>query len=106
MAAAEMAFAGGIGLTLDLSHVPVADAPTEPAARDVVALFGESSGRFLVEVAEEDGAAFEAIVAGADSPAWAQIGRTGGDGLRVYGSGGAPAIDVPLDVLKRAWQGG
>jgi phosphoribosylformylglycinamidine (FGAM) synthase-like enzyme len=71
----------------------------------VAALFSESNGRFLVEVAEEDAQAFEAILsAGAPLP-WACIGGTGGKRLRILGANGRTIIDTELDALKRAWQG-
>jgi phosphoribosylformylglycinamidine synthase len=104
--AAEMAFAGGIGLTLDLGDLPAKGLPAEPAARDAVALYAESSGRFLVEVAQERAAAFEAILAADPALPWATVGRTGGERLCVFGSDGRVAIDMKLGALKRAWQGG
>jgi phosphoribosylformylglycinamidine synthase len=57
---AECAFAGGLGCTVDLAHVPV-DAPD---LRDDELLFSESAGRFIVGVAPERAAAFEAIMHG------------------------------------------
>jgi len=105
VAAAEMAFAGGIGLTLEAARAPAAGLPAAPAERDAVVLFAESSGRFLVEVAAGDTAAFEAILSADPALPWAQIGRTGGERLRVLGIDGRAVIDTELDVLKGAWQG-
>jgi phosphoribosylformylglycinamidine synthase len=99
VAAAEMAFAGGIGLTLELADLPAAPGLTTPAA-----LFAESSGRFLVEVDEQDAAAFEAILSTDPALPWAHAGRTGGEYLRVSGRDGRAAIEGRLDALKRAWQ--
>jgi phosphoribosylformylglycinamidine synthase len=101
VAAAEMAFAGGIGLTIRLAELPAA-----AGVGDVAALLSESSGRFLVEVAEEHVAAFEAIGSQGAALPWACVGRTGGERLRVLGRDGRTAIDAQLDALKRAWQGG
>ncbi|MCX7682078.1 MAG: phosphoribosylformylglycinamidine synthase subunit PurL, partial [Anaerolineae bacterium] len=60
VAAAEMAFAGRLGMELDLAALP----RTVDVDRDDIALFSESSARFLVEVAPEHAAAFEAMLAG------------------------------------------
>jgi phosphoribosylformylglycinamidine (FGAM) synthase-like enzyme len=70
-------------------------------------LCSESSGRFLVEVAEEHAAGFEACLGNGreGAPAWACIGQTGGERLRVFGTGGQAVIESELDVLKSAWQG-
>jgi phosphoribosylformylglycinamidine synthase len=100
VAAAEMAFAGGIGLTLH-----AADMPADATIQDVVALFSESNGRFLVEVAEAHAAAFEVILSEGAALPWACIGRTGGESLRMTGKSGQTVIEIKLDVLKRAWQG-
>ena len=45
VAAAEMAFAGGLGLSIDLSSVP-----NESELSEEICLFAESNSRFLVEV--------------------------------------------------------
>jgi phosphoribosylformylglycinamidine synthase len=106
VAAAEMAFAGGVGLTVHLADVPQARdvrRAEDDGARDVLALFSESSGRFLVEVAEQDGAGFEAAMEGL---ACTCVGRTGGERLCVLGTNGRVAIESELEVLKAAWQGG
>ena len=50
VAAAEMAFAGGLGMVIHLDKVPLA----EPIERDDFVLFSESNTRFLAEVAPED----------------------------------------------------
>ena len=92
VAAAEMAFAGELGAELTL---PV-DLP------DPVALFSESNTRFLVEVPEDDAAAFESHLAGVPH---ARIGAvTGGDRLVIRGEN-RTVIDAPLADLKAAWQG-
>jgi phosphoribosylformylglycinamidine synthase len=104
VAAAEMAFAGGIGITLDAARAPAGELPAKPAARDAIALFAESNGRFLVEVDEEHAAAFEATLSAEPAPPWAHVGRTGGASLRVLGTGGETIMDTKLDALKGAWQ--
>jgi len=56
VAAAEMALAGRLGLKIELNTLPRSD----DVHTDAVALFAESSSRFLVEVTRKDAAAFEA----------------------------------------------
>jgi phosphoribosylformylglycinamidine synthase II len=98
VAAAEMAFAGRLGLEIDLSDLPrAADVDS-----DAVALFSESSARFLVEVAPQDAAAFEEALAGWSA---AQAGQVTDDGtLRVRGLEGAVVIEAPIEDLLHAWQ--
>ena len=59
VAAAEMAFAGGLGARLTLG-----DVPREGDLADAVLLFAESNTRFLCEVRPERAAEFEAALAG------------------------------------------
>ena len=60
VAAAEMAFSGKAGMELVLDALPTRHGWASPA----VALFSESTGRLLVEVAPENEAAFAACFAG------------------------------------------
>jgi phosphoribosylformylglycinamidine synthase II len=101
VAVAEMALAGRLGLTLDLALVPCSAGGG--ALHDVVALFAESSGRFLVEVAPEDAPAFERTLAGCPL---ACLGRVSSErALRVRGLGGQTVLECAVDDLVRAWQG-
>ncbi len=59
VAAAEMAFAGGYGLELDLRKVPA-----KGLGRDDFVLFSESNSRFLVEVSEKARDEFEGLMKG------------------------------------------
>ena len=95
----EMAFAGRLGLELDLADLPrVADVET-----DDVALFSESSARLLVEVAPEDAVVFEETLAGRPV---AQIGQVIEDGvLRMRGLEGNVVIESSVEDLLQAWQG-
>ncbi len=100
VAAAEMAFAGEVGLGVDLSAVPYEG----PADRrlDSVLLFAESNSRFLVEVEPEKGSAFERALAGLPC---AKVGETDASGLlTVTGLAGETLIASPLPDLKAAWQ--
>jgi phosphoribosylformylglycinamidine synthase subunit PurSL len=127
VAAAEMALAGRLGLDLSLTHLP----RSPGVDRDDVALFAESSGRFLVEVAPEDAAAFEEALAGHRlarlGSVSAAVSAEGGDlspgalsapdpnplpltspqpspRFQVRGLRGDTVIDCALADLLRAWQ--
>jgi len=108
VAAAEMAFAGGLGARISLAEVP--NSAEAPAA---VLLFSESNTRFLVEVPPEKAGAFEATLA--DVP-HAQIGEViDTDKLEIFGppttipdeagETGVPlVIEADLKTLKKSWQ--
>ena len=103
VAAAEMAFAGDLGLALDL-----AGAPCEPLPcgyeRAATLLFAESCTRFLVEVEIEEREAFEAHFEGLPL---ACLGRVMAEpALEIRGARGAALVDLPIDDLRRAHQGG
>ncbi|MBN1814330.1 MAG: phosphoribosylformylglycinamidine synthase subunit PurL [Anaerolineae bacterium] len=99
VAAAEMAFAGRLGLEIDLGDLP----RTADVTSDAVALFSESCARFLVEVAPKNADAFEKALAGRPV---AQIGQVTDDGaLRTRGLEGNIVIGSSIQDLLRAWQG-
>lgn len=98
VAAAEMAFAGGLGMVIQLGRVPLG----EPMDRDDYLLFSESNTRFLVEVSPRDRRSFEGMMAGTD---FAAIGKvTNERRLEVYGLNGSLVLSVPIAKLKEAWQ--
>ena len=81
VAASEWAFAGRLGLDLEL-------------ASDDATLFGEGPGRYLVEVAPENSARFAALV-----PSARPIGMvTDSDLVRLGG------ITLTLDEIETAWK--
>jgi phosphoribosylformylglycinamidine synthase II len=96
-AAAEMALAGGLGLTLSLDNLPV-DGELDTATR----LFSESNTRFLCEVAPDKTAEFEATLG--DAVPLARVGEANESGRLVINSGEQPVIDAPINELKEAWQ--
>jgi len=101
--AAEMAFAGDLGATLDLARVPVDDEPSHYDP-DATRLFSESCTRFLIEVAPENAAAFESLFAGLPV---ARIGEvTGDETLRVNGVGGNTLLELSVEQLRQAHQSG
>jgi len=98
VAAAEMAFAGGLGMALNLKDVPLG----EKITRDDFILFAESNTRFLAEVAPADKDKFEKAMSGV---AHAAVGRvTAGDRLTVTGLNGEVVLDAGIYELKEAWQ--
>ncbi|MFA5308808.1 MAG: phosphoribosylformylglycinamidine synthase subunit PurL [Dehalococcoidales bacterium] len=98
VAAAEMAFAGGLGMALKLKDVPLG----ETVARDDYLLFSESNTRFLVEVAPKDKKDFESALSGV---ACAEIGRVMKDKkLEITGRKGKIILTADIAELKEAWQ--
>ena len=97
VAAAEMAFAGGLGAELDLAAVPAADATLSTTTR----LFSESNTRFLCEVAPAYAAVFEAHLAGLPV---ARIGEVTGSSSLMIKLGGDTLIDADIQQLKESWQ--
>jgi phosphoribosylformylglycinamidine synthase len=97
VAAAEMAFAGGYGLELDLSKVP-----GKALERDDFVLFSESNSRFLLEVSQRDRRDFEGLMKGESC---AQIGRVTKDKrLVINGLNGKIVVDASLGQLRCSWK--
>ncbi|MBM4018587.1 MAG: phosphoribosylformylglycinamidine synthase subunit PurL [Planctomycetes bacterium] len=98
VAAAEMAFAGGLGLDLALARVPREDG-LEDAGR---ILFSESLTRFLVEVPRGREARFGRIMKGLPC---ARIGRvTRAARLVIKGAGGRTVVRADGAALREAWR--
>ena len=96
-AAAEMAFAGEVGLDLNLASL--AEATGLDAA---TLLFSESNTRFLVEVERDQADAFAAQF---DGLPFAELGVTTSDGVvKATASDGSAVLDTSLRELKAAWQ--
>ncbi len=99
VAAAEMAFAGALGLQLDLRAVPHAADVND----DAVLLFSESQTRFLVEVQPAHADTFATLF---DGLPCARVGDVRADeDLTVVGLGGDEVLRVSIHELKAAWQG-
>ena len=98
VAAAEMAFAAGLGMVIYLKQVPLG----EPINRDDFVLFSESNTRFLAEVAPKDRHQFESMMTGVDFAAIGQV--TNNERFEVYGLSGEGVLSAPLAELKEAWQ--
>jgi phosphoribosylformylglycinamidine synthase len=97
VAAAEMAFAGGFGIRLQLGSVPA-----DPSLRPDELLFSESNSRFLMEVEPQRAAEFEA---GFQNLSCARIGEVTPEPLfSVFDAGEKEIIHERLADLKEAWQ--
>ncbi|HUU62487.1 MAG TPA: phosphoribosylformylglycinamidine synthase subunit PurL [Dehalococcoidia bacterium] len=98
VAAAEMAFAGELGMGIHLAKVPLGSLMN----RDDLILFSESNTRFLLEVTPKDRHQFEKMMARFDCAA---IGKVTSDRiLKIYGLSGEQVLSTPLAELKEAWQ--
>lgn len=98
VAVAEMAFAGGFGMELDLAGVP-RDAEV---TTDDVLLFAESNSRFILEVSRENCAAFEGFMEGVP---YGCIGRIiERPEFAIRGIGGETVVETKIHQLKEAWQ--
>ncbi len=97
VAAAEMAFAGGLGLTLDLRKVPA-----EGSLREDALLFSESPTRLLLEVSPEKAQAFEKALAGLP------LGSIGafeaGEAFSALGQEGQAVVKTTVSALRQAWE--
>lgn len=98
VAAAEMAFAGGLGAQIDLSAVPQGNSMT----RDDAVLFSESNSRFVVEVAGRNRAEFEEMLKGITFSRIGRVTRT--QKFEVTGLSGKKVVSAGLSELKEAWQ--
>jgi phosphoribosylformylglycinamidine synthase len=97
VAAAEMAFAGGYGLELDLRKVL-----GKGLRRDDFVLFSESNSRFLVEVSARVRDEFEGLMRG---KVCAEIGRvTKSPRLHIIGLSGKVVVDGSLGDLLAGWK--
>ena len=97
VAAAEMAFAGGYGLELDLGKVP-----GKALERSDFVLFSESNSRFLIEVSEKDRQEFEALM---KSKACSKIGKvTKDERLLIHGLNKKIVVDASLAELRCSWK--
>ena len=95
IALAETAFAGGLGMTIDLKKVP------REVDRNDFLLFSESQSRFVVTVKPENVKRFEESMEG---NVFAKIGTVTKDEFVVYGLDGKVCINANINELKDAWQ--
>jgi phosphoribosylformylglycinamidine synthase len=99
VAAAEMAFAGELGLELALDKVPC-----EGELGDAARLYSESNSRYLLEV--EPGREDELAKALGGVP-FAAAGKVlAKPVLRILGTRGAPVVEAKIEHLASAWRTG
>lgn len=99
VAAAEMAFGGELGITLDLGNLDVED-----GMRDDEVLFSESLGRVLVEVRPEHEEDFVRFLRSLQVSA-RKIGVTSAERrYRAEGRQGDQLFDLDLDACERAFR--
>ncbi|MEA2101133.1 MAG: AIR synthase-related protein [Thermodesulfobacteriota bacterium] len=102
VALAEMAFAGGFGMEIDLNQVPAAtDKVNADKMNDTGILYSETPSRILVTICPENAGALEDIF-GDQAKC---IGKTTKHSqLLVKGTKGQTLIDEEIDALKKAWK--
>jgi phosphoribosylformylglycinamidine synthase len=97
VALSETAFAGSLGMTVNLSSVPY-----RGKKRSDYILFSESASRFVVTIHPSARTKFEKIMAG---NVISEIGFITGDGLfQVRGLNGRLIIKEKISKFKEAWQ--
>ncbi len=97
VAAAEMAFAGGYGMEMDLRKVP-----TEAVSRDDFVLFSESNSRFLIEVSPKVRKDFVKLMKGVP---YAEIGNvTKMPRFTVQGLKGKIVVDATVNEMLESWK--
>jgi phosphoribosylformylglycinamidine synthase len=90
------AFAGELGLEVDLAKAP------GDVSSDVGLLYSESNCRFLVSVAPNKRGDFEQSMKGQSCSCIGIVLEQ--QRLRIRGRSGAVIVDRPLPALKRAWK--
>ena len=98
VAAAEMAFSGGYGMSLNLGNVPTG----EEIAFDDFFLFSESNSRFLIEIEPKHQDAFENYMAGVPIGCLGTVTET--PEFVINGITGRRIVETSIDTLKSAWQ--
>ena len=95
-ALAESAFAGGLGVDVELAKVPAV-----AIYRDDFLLFSESASRFIVSVEEGCYERFAAFLKGVS---FSVIGRVRDDGrFNIKGMNGNQVIASKIEELEEAW---
>jgi len=98
VAAAEMAFSGGYGMSLNLNNVPIGE---EIPFNDFL-LFSESNSRFLVEVEPENKNSFEKHMTDVSIGCLGTVTDT--SEFIIKGLTDNTIIETTIDKLKAAWQ--
>lgn len=107
VAAAEMAFAGGLGIEMFLSGVPHKISTSRQFVNSAVKrndfiLFSESNSRFIVEVERKNQKKFESTLKGLPFGLIGCVSEK--KEFKVYGLEGKPCLRAELNELKEAWR--
>ena len=98
VALAEMAFAGGLGMDVDLRGLP----KSKDCCRLDAQLFSESNSRYIVEVEPKN---YDAFAKRMLNLPFGQIGKvTEEKTLVIRADDGNAVIEAEIDSLKKAWQ--
>jgi phosphoribosylformylglycinamidine synthase len=98
VAVAEMAFAGGLGIEVNLGNVPC----SRDVLRNDQVLFSESTSRFIVEIAPEGLGRLAEIC---KNIRFGEIGKvTDQTRLIIKDAGNKTVVDAGIADLKEAWQ--
>ncbi|MDR3211822.1 MAG: phosphoribosylformylglycinamidine synthase subunit PurL [Planctomycetota bacterium] len=100
VAAAEMAFAGHLGLDLDLKDLPVIG-EVDPLAR----LFAESNSRLLLEIPPDRAEELEALFAN-QGASLGYLGVVTKTPRLLLSHAGESLVDLELTELRNAWKSG
>ncbi|MEC7839501.1 MAG: AIR synthase-related protein, partial [Chlamydiota bacterium] len=97
VALAEVAFGGGLGVSISLSSVPC-----ESAYEDTVVLFSETNSRFVISVAPDLAEQFEEAMKGC---VYGRVGEVREDTMFVVnGVEGSLIVSEDIRELKKAWK--
>ena len=97
VALAESAFAGGLGMSIDIALIP-----SSGIDRDDALLFSESQSRFVVTISPDVKESFEEMMKGIPM---GQVGTVIAEGLlKINGIKGNRIIEEDICELKAAWQ--
>jgi len=107
VAAAEMAFSGGLGMELFLSEVPYVKSQSHKVtrsqeARNDYVLFSESNSRFIVEVEKKKQKEFEKALKGISFGLIGCVSKS--KDFNVYGLDRKICLKAGIYDLKEAWQ--
>jgi phosphoribosylformylglycinamidine synthase len=97
VAIAETAFAGGLGMEIDLR-----EAPANGVDRDDLLLFSETQSRFVVTISPDKKDAFEGVLGG---NVYGLLGEvTAGPVFKAVGLSGREIIRADIQDLKETWK--
>ncbi|MFA6350138.1 MAG: phosphoribosylformylglycinamidine synthase subunit PurL [Candidatus Omnitrophota bacterium] len=106
VAAAEMAFSGGLGMDLFLKEVPYQKGQGArykgQVGRNDFILFSESNSRFVVEVEKKNQKKFEALLKGMPFGLIGCVSRS--KMFKIYGLDGKICVNADIGSLKKSWQ--